>query len=1174
MPSLKKLASPFVTGGGGYQYEAHVQASFVLFMLLKFYSPCLPLWPIVEIKLQGKNKGYETDDFIVIVENPETNERRKLLGQSKNSFAISYKNKPFVDFINSAWNDFNNPTVFERGKDRVVLFAKNINTADEKFINWIASQVDHTKDSDDFFSNFGISEFSPSGSDGKISIIRNLILDANNGGAITDDEFYEFLKHIRFIRYNLGTDAGIDLTFMHSYISTYVTHEPQMVWSRIVETVRNWNQDAGTITLENLPPDLLVLVSGQGANKKALSFEAHRDWATSSYLNILTPLTLIGSWDERNNNDVEIIAELLDIKPDFWMQQVREIFNAPTSPLVYKNGIWSVGQKKEIWEAGGHRIFLQQLEKFGKLAAKVLKQIPSAISGGMHVDFFIVSDENSEYYSPALREGIAEGLAILGSNQDVLTNVTPGAPGGICWRVLNDLFGNGSWMVWASLNQLLPLLSESSPDSFLTLVDNAFKNEPCPFDELFSRNTNSIFSSNYTCGLNWALEALAWNDEYLIRVSLLLAELSEHNLKYHASGNSPFNSLVTIFLPWCPQTNANYDIQLHAIRVLLRDFPATTWNLLLELLPGTHQTSFCTSKPRWRKVPPATDRTEGKSPPGYWNQVAKYSELLVSNASLDVDRIARLIEDLDHLAKPSFDALINLLNSVSINEMTEEKCALLWERLFLFTHKHKSFSDASWALSPEILSRIDATADRLLPANPRHRYRHLFMQGRSQYLIRDMEGEEKLTIERDKAIQLIYEQGGVGDVVRFALSVDSPHEIGFALGSINNRDIDEYMFPNLLNSSNPKIQWLLNRYVLRKMRIYGWDWCDQIDKNTWSAQQIGEFLSFLPFTQECWIHSEHLLKGDEEEYWSRLTPRIYESEGSLEIAIDKLIKYGNLRAAVDCLGQLLYEKREIKPAQALQALMELPDSIESNSPLDEYDIVRLVTYLQNEPTVSIDDLVQIEWKFLKILNDSRESNPLYISKKLADDPEFFCEMIRAVYKSTNQAVINQYREQFSDKSFEKAYQLLHEWKTTPGLDENSVFSQALFLKWLDGVKELASASGHLEAALIHVGHVLFYAPPDPDGLWIHNCLAEVLNARNHEDMRKGFYVETINSRGVYSHDPQAKEELKLAQKYKQKALALEEAGYTRFAKVLRDLQNTYELDAKRMIQAHGVETPS
>ena len=89
MVKRKNLSNPFSTGGGGAHFEASIQASFVVLMLTGGFAPCLPCWPIVEIKLQGKIDGFDTDDLIVVVENPDNKERRKLLCQVKYSIDVT-----------------------------------------------------------------------------------------------------------------------------------------------------------------------------------------------------------------------------------------------------------------------------------------------------------------------------------------------------------------------------------------------------------------------------------------------------------------------------------------------------------------------------------------------------------------------------------------------------------------------------------------------------------------------------------------------------------------------------------------------------------------------------------------------------------------------------------------------------------------------------------------------------------------------------------------------------------------------------------------------------------------------------------------------------------------------------------------------------------------------------
>lgn len=149
-----------------------------------------------------------------------------------------------------------------------------------------------------------------------------------------------------------------------------------------------------------------------------------------------------------------------------------------------------------------------------------------------------------------------------------------------------------------------------------------------------------------------------------------------------------------------------------------------------------------------------------------------------------------------------------------------------------------------------------------------------------------------------------------------------------------------------------------------------------------------------------------------------------------------------------------------------------------------------------------------------------------------------------------------------------AWRLLHEWKTPPGLRDDGGFSAEHFNEWLQRVKALCKESGHLEVALIKIGEVLIHVPADPNGLWIHQAVATALNGRDAEDMRNGFRTGSYNSRGAHWVDPTGKPERELAEKYRSKAEAVENAGFQRFAVTLRELADNYEQEAERIINEH------
>ena len=173
---------------------------------------------------------------------------------------------------------------------------------------------------------------------------------------------------------------------------------------------------------------------------------------------------------------------------------------------------------------------------------------------------------------------------------------------------------------------------------------------------------------------------------------------------------------------------------------------------------------------------------------------------------------------------------------------------------------------------------------------------------------------------------------------------------------------------------------------------------------------------------------------------------------------------------------------------------------------------------------------------------------IYRSKKATESPKEFSEQDKAIA--------------------ENAYNLLDNWRTLPGTQSNGQFLPEQFTEWLNRTKEACAESGHLEAALRRIGKVLIHAPSDPEGLWIHRTVASALNAKDAEKMRDSFWIGIVNSRGVHTIDPTGKPERELAQKYKQKAEEVENAGYHRFADTLRKLSEEYEREAEIHIAKH------
>lgn len=1172
----KQLSNPFSTGGGGPHFEAHVQASFVALMLTGGFAPCLPCWPISKIKLQGKFAGYETDDLTVFVEQPSNDQKRKIFGNIKHSISITEKDKVFGEVIQAAWNDFNNADLFTRKNDVIALITGPLSSTDINDARWILEWARHSENAAEFISNVELANFSSQGKQSKLQAFRTNLNNANDGNPVSDEMLVEFLKHFHLLGYDLDIKAGVTLSLLHSLIGQYSQENAQSLWTRLIDEVQSANKNAGTITAESLPEDLRDAFNQRVYEVIPTEFStiqfaaATPDWNLRPHASDLAIVNLLGAWNEKSEADLEILHQLVKDEYDTWIPKIREVLQSPESPVALKDGWWRATKRKELWKALGTRLFDKDLDNFKQCVVIVLTERDPQFDLAINERYAASIYGKVLAHSPSLRAGMAEGLALLGCQPEVLTHCSQIKADTIAVLAVREIFSAADWVLWGSLNNLLPILAEAAPDEFLNAVENALQQSTCPFDELFSQEGDGMTGGNYLTGLLWALETLAWDEKWLVRASAILGELATHDPGGKWT-NRPANSLKTIFLPWLPQTTAPVDKRKVALRTLQKEVPAVAWKLLLGLLPNQGQISMGTHKPSWRNIIP-DDWQKGVTQQEHWEQVSFYAELAVSMASHDMGKLNDLVGHLGNLPQPSFEKVLEELSSEAICGTPEDDRLPLWNRLTEFTSKHKRFSDSEWALSSDPISKIEAVAEKLAPKNKLNLHRRLF-SGRDHDLYEEKgnwQGQrQKLEQQRKQAIKDILADDGMEAVIRFTESVDAPYQVGLSLGAIAEPQVDTIILPALLDTENKKLVQFANGYVISRHCGQDWAWGDGLDKSTWSVIQTGQFLSYLPFTKEAWSRATAWLGEFEREYWSRANANPYGVECAIEVAIDKLIKYGRPHAAIDCLNGMLHDQCPLDKSLSVKALIAALTSPEPSYAMDTYHIVEIIKALQNDPATDPDDLFRVEWAYLPLLDQHSGASPKRLENRLASDSAFFCDVIRLNYRSKKEGASEKQPSEQERNIATNAYRLLREWRTPPGTQPDGVFSREKFTQWLEQVKVACAESGHLEAALYHVGKILFYCPPDPNGLWIDQAAADALNARDAKTMRDAFSNAIFYPGGTRSVDPTGEEQIRLAQKYRIQADEVENSGCQRLAATLRALAEDYDSDAKRNIADHN-----
>jgi hypothetical protein len=576
-----------------------------------------------------------------------------------------------------------------------------------------------------------------------------------------------------------------------------------------------------------------------------------------------------------------------------------------------------------------------------------------------------------------------------------------------------------------------------------------------------------------------------------------------------------------------------------------------------------HQVSSGSHKPVWRKMIP-DDWSRDVTNREYWEQVAIYVDFATRAAKQDPKKLAELIDLLPTLPPSGLNQLVTHLGSDTIVSMPERDRLPLWSELVDLVSRHKKFADAEWAMNPNLVSEIAAVAEKLAPVAPRFRSQRLFSErdfdlyderGNYEEQLKDLENRRK------KAVAEILADGSVEAVLEFAKTVESPWRVGFAAGMVATTDVDQYVLPSLLESQTKSLAQFVGGFVWGRFRARGWPWINEIDMSKWSTSEKGQFLAYLPFTLDTWKRSSEMLGPDEAAYWSKANVNPYDAENSLEVAIDRLVEHGRPHAAIRCLKKMQDDKQQLDTQQAIRVLKAIQDSSEERHLIDTDAIVDVIQALQEEPSTNSNDLLHVEWAFLPLLDRHHGPGPKALEQRLADDPSFFCDVIRLVFRSEKEEAPAAEQTEQEKNVAKNAYHLLSRWRIPPGTHRDGIFNGDALTSWLEKIRSACIQSGHLDIALSKVGHVLAYAPADPDGLWLHRSVATALNARDAKNMRSGFTAERFNMRGVHSWTA-GKEERELAEKYRSQSEKVEAAGYHRLANALRDLAASYERDAE------------
>lgn len=686
--------------------------------------------------------------------------------------------------------------------------------------------------------------------------------------------------------------------------------------------------------------------------------------------------------------------------------------------------------------------------------------------------------------------------------------------------------------------------------------------------KLFADNGDPLHSQCLHAGLLWALETLAWHPSYLLRVSLILAELAERDTGKRWS-NRPGNSLAEIFLPWLPHTAARVDERIKVLQKITEKRPASGWRLLLALLPSLHGHSMPTHTPKWRNW--ATNWRAQATNADYAEQVQACGDRLVQMVENDAQRWVDIIKHIAALPPVSRTNALAKLAALDLSKITLDDRKVLAEKLRVQIQRHRAFPDARWVLPNEDILALETALKYVEPNDPIVRDAWLFAD---HVELPEPHGPnwswqdeaKKVSSMRQEVIATIFTQNGIAGLMKLAATVKAPWLVGVELANTGLVSDPTAILPALLVDPNPAIAGFARGYAGRCFEAQSWNWVEELRTDQWTAEQVARLATILPAARKSWDLLERHSDEAARIYWESAHAFWIKEPLELQYAISRLLAQHRPFAAVRALD-MAQRGAEDLPDNLLLDTLEATLKPEVDKPSKDigFSIIELLQNLQRrEPPVDEKRLAQLEWAYIGLL-DGDQASASTLHKALATDPGFFAELLRVIFRPRSEAdgPHEEPTEQERNRAM-NAYRLLHSWDKVPGFQEaTQAVDGGALTTWIDKARQLCKESGHLEICDTQIGEILAHAPKESDDSWPCIAVRDVIEAIDSQDVAEGFVIGTLNQRGVTVRMPTDGGNLERAEALKYATYAKStETEWPVTASILRRLADIYDSRAR------------
>tara|TARA_R110002012_G_scaffold300131_1_gene499652 strand:- start:2923 stop:6717 length:3795 start_codon:yes stop_codon:yes gene_type:complete len=913
--------------------------------------------------------------------------------------------------------------------------------------------------------------------------------------------------------------------------------------------------------------------------KKLIGFPGFSsEWMKTQDIRELVPAMLLGRWNQSKPGDRELL-ELISGKS---FEEYIEVMNRwkaiEESPIIQIGETWRLLSPLDTWTNIAPFLTSDDFEALERAFMHAYKRGNPVIqkSDSLLAQLQYVTPELK--FSGWSREGLAQSLILIGYFGNRLQ--IPELPTPQDWvdRLMDILLMEASGDLWISLDQQLPLLAEASPYSFLMAVENSLAVDPPPIMDMFLEEEGFMSKHSNHTGLLWALEGLAWSPDYLERSSLLLLRLAALDPGGNLT-NRPINSVSEIFKPWHHQTLTSFKQRMEILSNIVHLEKEQGWILLLRMLPNNFGVGHPTHKMRWRLF--SENLNLSRTRQEIWDTHSTVVDLLTSLYDESEIKMAQLLEHSVKLGQQDRKKLLDFAQSKIAKVKQEDYAA--WDKLRHILYQHRSHPDAKWALPEAELIEYQKLYDALSPQDTLSKHIWLFQDHWPEFpngfsreedsaVDRFKKREEFIQKERETALQEILNELGIEKIIEISGDVKEKWALGITLSKIADDEDTTMAMVEQLKSPDATL-WFIYGFFYHKAYINGFSWITELYNRILpqfkDKKQLAHLFVPLDQSKELWDFIDTTDEPLSEKYWMEMVPRMFNASADDKIlGIQYLLKHGRFFTVLNSTSTFIEEI----PTKLLVEVLE-KTALEKASEkirIQEYEITGVFDELDKREDMDPDKLINLEWLYLSLLaRYGTGRDPKNLHKALANDPEFFVEVLKWAYQPVNTELLEKEKAEIDDKDFFaqrslQAYQLLSSWKKIPGVDENGSIDKVRLNAWIDYVRQKAQEISRLEVADLQIGQVLASYPENVD-FWPPEEICEIIERINTQSIKSNFSTATHNKRSFSTRGPFDGGDIERGHAaYFQKLYEKVKPKYPNVAEILSRLSKSYLVEARRM----------